>query len=299
MKHFRTFTFLSLPLSLLLLASCGSNRKQKESSTETFDLEAYIEAAEAIEPNLDRVDQVFRVLDMVDAGYYDILTNDPYSSHGYKVSYPVAAANLGVYMTDIIYHLYGEDDNAMLLSFQAAQELARYIGIESQFAGWTLENLEGRLMSRDTITRLFNDLLADSRKYNSENEMVFVHTAFLAGSFVEKVHISSSLLKQKMNRESLSRQEESNIRELLVIYMNQLDPATTILYEAFEKQQGQLEGLIILNTFDRLRELALKLKELKPELVIAPVEEIAGNQELQATFGLISDLRSVIVTSNN
>jgi len=295
MKYLK-FT-LTLMISLLILISCGSNKKQEDKAPETFNIEDYIKAAEAVDHNLNKVDQIFNILDMVNAGYYDVLTNDPYSAHSYKTSYPIAAANLGIYMTDIIYHMYGEADETMFLTFAAAQELAKHIGVESNFATRTIENLEGTMMKRDTLTLIFNQLLKDSENYNSEKEMVFVHTAFLTGSFIEKVYISSNLLKQEMNNEEISNEEEGNIRELLVIYLNQLDPAAGILYDAFFKQQDQLKGLIVINTFERLKELAAHLKEMKPALAVAPISELASNEELTTSFELISNLRTILITS--
>lgn len=286
---------LGAALALVLMTSCGGKKTQDNGSTESFDLNAYIDAAEAIDPNLTRVDQVFNILDMVHAEYYDMLTNDPYNAHSYKTAYPIAAANLGIYMTDVIYHYYGENEEAMFISFQAAQELAKYVGVESEFANVTFGQMEGTVIRRDTLTRLFNDLLADSEKYSTEQERVFVHTAFLTGSFIEKVYISSNLLKHKLSDQELTQEEESDIRELLVIYLNQLEPSTGILYEAFEKQQDQLEGLVVLNTFDSLRELSQELQKVKPTLSLAPVSEIAAHQELQRTFELIASLRNLLV----
>ena len=296
MKHLKTV--LAYVFSLLILSSCGSNKKQGEQSAEEFSLEDYIKAAEAIEPNMNRVEQVFNILDMVNAEYYDVLTNDPYSAHNYKTTYPVAAANLGIYMTDILYHLYGKADQSMFLSFQAAQELAKFIGVESEFGSWTIESLEGTLAKRDTITMLFNNLLRDSEKYNDEQEMVFVHTAFLTGSFVEKVYITGNLLKQKMAASELSQEQEADIRELLVIYLNQLDPSATILYDAFVRQQEQLEGLVVLTTFQKLKELSAQLKKVKSTLAVAPISEISANKDLISTFDLVANLRRVLVTSS-
>ena len=288
---------MAIVFSIVLIASCGTNKKPDQSA-DTYDLDAHIAAAEAIDPDLNRVEQVFNILEMVNAEYYDVLTNDPYSAHSYKSSYPIAAANLGIYMADILYHLYGEANESMFLTFAAAQELAKFIGIDSEFATWTIENLEGKLMQRDTITRLYNGLLADSKNYNSEKEMVFVHTAFLMGSFIEKVYITSSVLKQKMSGQEISKEQESDIREMLVIYLNQLDPSTGILYEAFENQKDHLEGLVVLTTFERLKELSTELKQVKPTLIVAPISEIASNQNLTTTFGLIANLRNVLVTSS-
>ncbi|MCK5066981.1 MAG: hypothetical protein KAR16_06065 [Bacteroidales bacterium] len=288
---------LVLALSLALFASCGSNSK-KDQSTGTFDIQDYITAAETIEPALNNVDQVLRILEMVNAEYYDVLCNDPYSAHAYKASYPIAAANLGIYVTDILYHFYGEATETMYLSFSAAQELAKHIGVESEFASWTIEKLEGSTLHRDTVTMLFNSLLADSENYETEKETVFVHTAFLTGSFVEKVHITGNLLKQKLLVEEKSQDDEGDIRELLVIYLNQLNPSTGVLYDAFVHQQDQLEGLVVITTFERLKALSEHLIELKPTLAVAPISEIASNEELKTSFQLIENLRNVLVTSS-
>jgi hypothetical protein len=287
---------LTLVLSIVLFASCGTGKK-KEQTSETFNIEDYIKAAETIDPTINSVEQIFDIMYMVNAEYYDVLTNDPYNAHSYKGSFPIAAANLGIYMVDILYHFYGEATETMYLSFQAAQELAMHIGVESEFGSWTFEKLEGSTMQRDTITRMFNALLVDSENYGSEKEMVFVHTAFLTGSFVEKVHITGNLLKQKLMIDELRQEDEGDIRELLVIFMNQLNPSSSILYDAFVKQQEQLEGLVVLTTFEKLKDLSDHLIELKPTLAVAPISDIKANEELKTAFQLIENLRSVLVTA--
>ena len=294
MKYLK-FT-LALLISLALFASCGSNQK-KQQSTDTFNIEDYIKAAETIDPSIRTVEQILDILDLVNAEYYDVLTNDPYNAHSYKTTYPIAAANLGIYVVDILYHFYGEETETMYLSFQAAQELAKYIGVDSEFGAWTFENLEGATMKRDTITRMFNQLLIDSEQYGSEKEMIFIHTAILTGSFVEKVHITGSLLKQKLLAEEISQEDEGDIRELLVIFMNQLNPSSTILYDAFVAQQDQLEGLVALTTFEKLKDLSAHLTELKTTLAAAPVSEIMESQDLKTAFQLIENLRSILVTA--
>jgi hypothetical protein len=295
MKYLRS-AFIAV-LTLFLITSCG-NKKQEPKSNEEFDIQSYIKAAEAVNPNLNKVDQVFTILDMVRAEYYDVLTNDPYSAHSYKSSYPIAAANLGIYMTDIIYHFYGEADETMYLTFQAAQELAKHLGLESDFATWTIEQLEGSTVNKDTITVMFNKLMVDSENYSSDKETVFVHTAFLTGSFIEKVYITGNLLKQKMQAAELTKEDEGDIRELLVIYLNQLNPATGVLYDAFVQQQEQLEGLLVLATFQKLEMLSDQLKLVKPELVAAPVVDIAANLDLNNTFELVANLRNLLVSAS-
>jgi hypothetical protein len=294
MKHLNHT--LVLVLSLALFTSCG-NKSKKDQSSGTYNIQDYIKTAETIDPSLNNVEQVFSILDMVNAEYYDVLTNDPYMAHAYKESYPIAAANLGIYVTDILYHFYGEEPETMYLTFAAAQELAKHIGVEGEFGAWTIEKLEGSTLHRDTIALIFNTLLADSENYQSEQEMVFVHTAFLTGSFVEKVHITGNLLKQKLLVEEKSQEDEGDIRELLVIYLNQLNPSTGVLYDSFLRQQDQLKEIVVLSTFEQLKALSDHLIELKAELAVASMEDIAANEDLKTSFQLIENLRKLLVTA--
>lgn len=288
---------LALVFSISILSSCGSNKKTEDQADTTFKIEDYIATAEAIDPNLHKVDQIFNILDMVNAEYNDVLCNDPYSAHSYKFNYSIGAANLGIYMADILYHNYGGNDEAMYLSFAAAQELANYIGVQSEFGAMTIESMSGTPMNRDTLTTLFNELLIDSENYNSEEEMLFVHTSFLVGTFVEKLYFSSNLLKQKLSATDRTNEQEGDIRELLVIYLNQLNPSTGLLADAMSKQQDQMRGTVAIATFEQLNKLSEHLKEVKNTLAVAPISEIASNQELQTTFNLIANLRMVIVTA--
>jgi hypothetical protein len=82
-----------------------------------------------------------------------------------------------------------------------------------------------------------------------------------------------------------------------VIYLNQLNPATGVLYDAFERQKDQLEGLVTLTTFERLEALSDHLKEVKPELIAAPISEIASNSDLNTTFDLVANLRNLLVNA--
>ncbi len=52
-----------------------------------------------------------------------------------------------------------------------------------------------------------------------------------------------------------------------------------------------------LTTFEKLKELSDHLKEVKTTLAVAPISEIAANQDLITTFNLIANLRMVIVTA--
>ncbi|MDA3821532.1 MAG: hypothetical protein PF450_02810 [Bacteroidales bacterium] len=92
----------------------------------------------------------------------------------------------------------------MFLAFSAAQELAKAMGLESEFGATLLTELEGGDVSRDSLIVVFSELMTESEKYNSKEEMIHVHTAFLTKLYVEKIFITSSLLSQAQKKDEAS-----------------------------------------------------------------------------------------------
>ena len=82
-----------------------------------------------------------------------------------------------------------------------------------------------------------------------------------------------------------------------MIYLNQLEPAS-LLMESYEMQQEELASIEVADNLARLSELAKQLGEEKATLLESTVRDIRSNQKLQATFDLISQMRTNIVTAN-
>ena len=296
MKTLKLFTLLTI--LAVVLSSCGNKKaKTGDASAEAFDLQQYIEAAKAITPNMDNIGNYIDALELVDAKYYPMLMNDPYKAQEYKTSFPVAAVNLGIYSIDIIYHVYGDAIDAAYLSFAAAQELARFVGVEGAFAATTFDAFEGAAASRDSVTLMFNNLLTESQNYSTEKEILFVHTAYLAGAYIEKMYIMSSLIQQALKSDEFTQEDEINLKESIVIYVERLK-SVDVLLTAIEAQIDQLKSLELLAQFQELRTLATSIEAGEAEILAASNAELRESEKLQQSFDIISNIRSMLVTTN-
>lgn len=294
----KTFKFLSLlTIAALLVSSCGNKQgKTSEESSEAMDIKQYIEAAKAITPNLEDISQYIKALEVVDAKYYPVLVNDPYKAHDYKSTFPAAAANLGIYSIDIIYHAYGEAIESAYLTFAAAQELAKFIGIEGAFAAITFDAFEGSISNRDSIAMIINELLKESQNYASDEEVLFIHAAYLAGAYAEKMHIISSLIQQSLKSESLTPEDEINLKESIVIYVNRLKSVDALL-KLVEPQAEQIKSVALLENFQQLRKLATSLEAEEEAILSSTIDELKENALLNASFETVSKIRTLIVTA--
>lgn len=295
MKIFRTT--ITLFLALTLLVSCNSgNEKKSKTTTPTSSLAEVMKAADAISPEITNVEDVFKTLELVEAGYYPILCNDPYSATSYLNSKPIAAANLGVYVTDIVYHMYGDATSDMFITFSASQELARFIGLEDEFAATILVELEGGGdIPRDSLIYVFNGLMENSEKYGSENEMAFVHTSFLTGLYVEKLYITSSLLDQAYNKEDKAEEDVVNTKKLLVVFQNQLKSVDALL-ESLEGQYSEVENLIVSEELNSLKESSTALDGKVQEILDA--EELKSCEHVTDIHKKLTSIRNRIVSAS-
>lgn len=294
MKIIRTTTVFLLAMALTLSCNSG-NEKNNDSKSASNSLEEVIKAADAISPEINNVNDIFQTLDLVEAGYYPILCNDPYSATSYLNSKPVASANLGVYVTDIVYHMYGEATKDMYISFSAAQELARYIGLESKFAATLLTELEGSDISRDSLLAVFNGLMEDSEKYGSAKEMAYVHTAFLTGLYIEKIFITSSLLDQSFNKEEKSEQDIVNSKKLLVVFQNQLGSLDALM-ASLKGKYKHIESIIDAKEIKDLKESSTALNSEVDELLSA--EEPESSEQIISLHKQITAVRNRIISAS-
>lgn len=295
MKIIRTATVLFMTLALMVSCNSGNDKKSESSST-TSKLSEVIKAADAISPEITNVEDVFKTLEMVDAAYYPILCNDPYNATSYLNSKPVAAANLGVYITDIVYHMYGEAASEMFITFSATQELAKYIGLEEEFAVTLLTELEGGgEISRDSLITVFNGLMEKSEKYGSENEVAYIHNSFLTGLYIEKLFLTSSLLDQAYNKEEKSEEDIDNAKKLLAIFQNQLK-SVNVLAESLNGQYSYLEGLIHAEEIEALKTNSTALGTKVNEIIEA--EGLESSDEIADLHQLLTSMRNRIVSAS-
>lgn len=278
------------------IVSCNSDGKKSEEVTaETVDLSEILKAADAISPDLKSVDDVLKTLELANAQYFPVLCNDPYNAENYMESKAAAASNLGIYVTDIVYHVYGDATEDMYLTFGAAQELARYLGLESEFGATLLTELEGDNISRDSLINVFNNLLSKSEDLHSADDVMHVHTAFITGLYVEKLFIVSSLLDQAQKKEDPSEKEVANFKKLLVILKNQLD-SMGVLEESLEKNKKQLKETIDIDAIMEMKG-AVETFDGAYEGILGS-ETISSSKEITDLQSKIASLRTGIIATS-
>jgi len=287
---------LTIVCIFLCLNSCKSSGEKQEplSTPEQITIEDIIAGAEAISPQIGNFNDVFNMLNMVEAPYFPVLCNDPSLVRKYLQTDHVAAANLGVYVSDLIYHMYGNDREQVAIMFHSAQELADSLDIGEAFSDTFRNNLEQKIITRDSLILAFNQLLASSEKYHTEEERIHLHSAFLAGLLIEKLYITSSLLNEVTHTAVKPREDVVNGQELLVIFKNQLVSAESLINTVL-KQEPAFSGLFgrqeLLMVLQKTDEFELSLHEILSDEHLGPKDLLT---DLHAS---IRSLREQVVSA--
>jgi hypothetical protein len=155
MKKLLCLVFLST-----FVLSCQKNKEGSEESKISTSFEA---ERDAFFSNLASPGDAAAGLQATAAEFNPNLMNDPKLSAGYATSDAKAAANLGVYLSDLNYSIaYGQSANTKEL-FTAAHELGKYIGLEQTLLEFLMKRQQ-KLLLMNCLKNLQQDLKEPSVK---------------------------------------------------------------------------------------------------------------------------------------
>ncbi len=222
-------------------------------------------------PNLKNMSELSAFFDMLDISYYPDLVNDPVNAHKYLDNEKKTAANLGVYLGDMVYVMGSEGYIEAYKNFGAAMELANELGIGDDFPNLVIDRYEGKVPT-DSVLMLLDEALNKSEKHLSKQDKAVIYDFMLYGNYIEKLHVISGLLV-KVNKSNLPEVAVADLKRNLLIFMAKqrkpLEKAYSIMGKYFDNtpeiiNEGELKELINLyKVLEANKEAILKLDPIE------------------------------------
>ncbi len=222
-------------------------------------------------PNLKNMSELSAFFDMLDISYYPDLVNDPVNAHKYLDNEKKTAANLGVYLGDMVYVMGSEGYIEAYKNFGAAMELANEMGIEDDFPNLVIDRYEGKVPT-DSVMLLLDNALNKSEKHLSKQDKAVIYDFMLYGNYIEKLHVISGLLV-RVNKSKLPEVAIADLKRNLLIFMAKqrkpLEKAYEIMTPYFKNtpeiiNEGELKELINLyKVLEANKDAILKLDPLE------------------------------------
>lgn len=195
MKHLTAVSLILILAVFNFACKQSGEQKTEESSEVTVDGVAaegtVIEELTALQPEYVPVREVAMFLMRTGVPYNTAVTNSPDNVEDYKDKPVAAAANIGIYTTDALYHYSYGDMDAANASYRSAYQLAKSLDV-----GGTYTTIHTRQFSNDPAIRdsifieIDKALLLSAKRFN-ETEREVLNYAILVGGFTQRMYITT------------------------------------------------------------------------------------------------------------
>ncbi|MEO9482834.1 MAG: hypothetical protein ABJG47_05285 [Ekhidna sp.] len=187
----------SLALSAaVLVSSCGGGQEKSSDASSEFDAAKEQVAADVskVLKDLPPPSEVPYLLMNAGAEFDPTIINALDKMESYQTDESKAALNLGVYATDIGYLTSYEKSELALDYMGECQKLAAPVGVSGAIDYGMISRFEANMENKDSLASIINEVMQKSGERLSELEELNSAALLLAGSWIEGVYISSTIV---------------------------------------------------------------------------------------------------------
>lgn len=277
--------------AIFLMSACGGGGSSEQTSDAGDEFEAAkSEIASDVNQyvkDLPPPSEVPFLLMATGSDFNQGFVNSIDNSDRYTVSQEKAAANLGVYATDIGYLSSYDQSDRVFETVEVCQSLAETMGVASAIDIDLLTRFEENIGQRDSLAVLIDEVMSVTGERLQTLDRVNLAAVALGGSFVEGLYISSQVIDTYPD-DLLPEADRNRILQPLVnIVLEQKQTLDDLMKVMGEVEQTQA-------VTDMAGELG-KIKAIYDGELAGVGDQIAGNTgDFQLTKETIASLTSEV-----
>lgn len=290
----QTSIILAIATILSLGFGCASNNtKQTDGEKITSPLEELEETVGSKTSNTHTVLEISSMLALSGADFMPSIMNDVQSVKTYGDNKYIAAANMGVYFTDVLYQAAYEKSEGAMYSYNAAKGIANFIGLGTVYDEIALNIIEDGITKEDSILHKLNGALTQSKNNLTETEQAYIFNAIVLGGNIQRLYILNEIIFN-YPVELPADAKLSILRGVIISLDKQIKQQVAIAEFLSLKNAQTKEGKNIMTLAKELSEIYATVS-LPEEVETIKEENIFGNEKLIAAHAKIKELRAAIV----
>ncbi|MFY0605431.1 MAG: hypothetical protein JXR10_01880 [Cyclobacteriaceae bacterium] len=261
-----------LVLLSVVLTYCGDSKKQsaEQAAEKKQELEAFVE--EQFEYPLPTSFEVTKMLQDANAQYDADITNDPSKASNYVAEWQ-KALNLGVYGADLSFASTFDRRQESVEFLAASRRLIEDLNISTAFNKDMADRIENNLENKDSLILIITESFYQTYNYLNQSGDEKTSLLVVAGSVIEGLHITSSLVK--------ASDYDENLLAVLAAQKDQVTKLTTLM-----EKHADDENVNRVLPFLRYVKLFYEQTGESNEISKGQFEDVANS---------IADMRSTIV----
>lgn len=270
--------------------SC-QNQKAKKGEEPKEEVAAVV--ADDPSPELHSISEIKAVFELADVGFYPEIVNDPLKALKYEGDRKIAA-NIGVYMADLIYVMTTSGRQNAYTNYGAIMELSKNVGLTDDIPRLILERYENGTTSVDEVQAMIEKALNDSKKNLSENKKAEFYAYMIMGNYIEKLYVVSSIIKRPKKTE-LPAEVEASLKRGLLKYVSKQSGRLQEVVNLLSSYQGDSKDIIVRNEIESLMNSYKAVEAKRAELLALPPGDVYNAEEVVTIFNQIESIRNRIV----
>lgn len=257
-------------IALGALIACGGSEKDTSNESKEFDAakEELIQSLEEATYKIPSPTEVPYLIEATGADYNADLMNAKESVDKYLTTFSKTAVNLGIYASDIAYlSTYGKTQESIDY-IQTIKKLVEHLGIANAMDEAVLSRFESNIDSKDSLEILINQTVDRVDEYLKGEQRNKVAALVTAGSFIEGLYISTTLVTTYPK--DLLPEEQRNII---------LTPVIKIILDQKEGIKETLKLIKSVDQDDETKQLIVDFSELLEVYEKLNIEEQIKNNQ--------------------
>jgi len=175
-----------------LLFSCQGNKEAKDESEPSAEFET---ARSTFFSNLKAPSEVAAQLQATAAEFNPSLMSDPKMASNYTSDEVKAAANLGIYLSDLNYSVAYKQSATTKELFTAAHSLSKAIGLEEAALGYLMIRYNQNIEQNDSVKTIIDELFDKSTASLQGTEREKLAGIAMAAYQIENIHLALGILQ--------------------------------------------------------------------------------------------------------
>jgi hypothetical protein len=196
-------TFLIYPIMLFFLIGCGgSSEKENTQDYEEITLDEEITRVDIAKEDFSRMLETLPdptkipvLLENTGSEFDQSLLNPASRVQDYMTTNNKAALNIGVFSADLGYLCAYVKAQEAITYLKTTQRLVEHLGLSSAVQTSLMKRFEANLSQRDSLIKIVNQSVDLAQDFLSESERFNTAALIAAGSFIEGLYISTSLVE--------------------------------------------------------------------------------------------------------
>ncbi len=285
---------LVICLAIISLTACKNKKEPGFISKEAGSQDSgnsyqqqYLRMLEEINPGLKDPSAIVTLIEMTGAEFIPELVNNSGNDPQYLADSSRTAINLGVYTVDLVYLLtYDQDEKADIL-IDKARLLADRIGVGHLYDHGMYWRYRAAGVPSDTLITYFSRAAEEMEHQYMETGLLRLYTLFATGEFIEKLHITTSLLIEA------DREDLDHYWTIMMLVFQQ-EKALDNLILLLEHVRGNEEGERFMAMMKDMKQIFMELN-FKDEMAGINTSNITKNQTFKDLVEHLGMVRNYII----